>query len=69
MAVQTPAQTPEGPVPFHFPLPLTRVNCPVPTAWRGPATPLILVAPEPEMTGQGNYKVSERVQNLIKRFA
>src|SRR6476469_9002327 len=48
-AVQTPAQTPEGPVPVHLPLPFTRVNRPVPTAWRGPATPLILVAPEPEM--------------------
>ena len=48
-AVQTPEQTPEGPVPFHLPPPLTRVNRPVPTAWRGPATPLILVAPEPEM--------------------
>src|SRR4029077_20725728 len=48
-AVQTPEQTPEGPVPVHLPLPLTRVNRPVPTASRGPATPLILVAPEPEM--------------------
>jgi hypothetical protein len=36
-------------VPFHLPLPFTLVNLPMPTAWRGPATPLILVAPEPEM--------------------
>ena len=48
-AVQTPEQTPEGPVPFHLPTPFTFVNRPVPLARRGPATPLILVAPEPEM--------------------
>src|SRR6185436_11291691 len=49
-AVQIPEQTPEGPVPFHLPMPLDRVKCPTPLATRGPATPLILVAPEPEMS-------------------
>ena len=49
VAPQTPEQTPDGPVPFHLPLPIAGVNLPVPTAWRGPATPLILVAPEPAM--------------------
>lgn len=36
-------------MPFHLPTPLDRVNRPVPMAWRGPATPLILFTPEPEM--------------------
>jgi hypothetical protein len=44
-AVQMPEQTPEGPVPSHLPLPLALVNRPIPLAWRGPATPLILVFP------------------------
>src|SRR5581483_618897 len=48
-ATHTPEQTPDGPVPCQLPLSLTLVNLPMPTAWRGPATPLILVAPEPEM--------------------
>lgn len=48
-AVQMPEQTPDGPVPFHFPLPLAFVNCPVPLARRGPATAFILVCPPPEM--------------------
>jgi hypothetical protein len=34
-----------GPVPSHLPLPLALVNRPIPLAWRGPATPLILVFP------------------------
>jgi len=33
-ATQTPEHTPEGPVPFHLPLPLADENVPVPTAWR-----------------------------------
>jgi hypothetical protein len=30
MALQTPEQTPEGPVPAHIPLPRNRLNRPVP---------------------------------------
>jgi hypothetical protein len=48
MAVQTPEQTPEGPVPFHVPLPRNLLNRPVPWAMRGPATALIRACPEAE---------------------
>jgi hypothetical protein len=46
MALQTPVQTPEGPVPAHVPLPRSRLNRPVPWAMRGPATALKLACPE-----------------------
>lgn len=46
VAVQTPEQTPEGPVPFHSPTPRDRLNRPIPFACRGPATAFILVCPE-----------------------
>ena len=50
MALQTPEQTPEGPVPDHFPWPWHRMNRPLPLATRGPATAVIRVCPSaPEM--------------------
>jgi len=48
MALQTPEQTPEGPVPAHVPLPRNRPNPPVSWAMRGPATASIRTLPEAE---------------------
>ena len=54
-------------MPFHLPTPFTFVNLPVPLAWRGPATPLILVWPEPEMSPvQGNLVRHEFVHSSRK---
>jgi len=39
--VRTPVQTPEGPVPDHFPVARERTKCPEPLAMRGPATAVI----------------------------
>jgi hypothetical protein len=48
MALHTPLQMPEGPVPDQIPLPRDRLNRPVPRATRGPATAFILACPEPD---------------------
>ena len=49
MALQTPEQTPEGPLPVHVPLPRNLLNRPVPWAIRGPATAFIRACPKAEM--------------------
>jgi hypothetical protein len=38
VALQTPEQRPEGPLPFQVPLARAPLNRPVPCAMRGPAT-------------------------------
>ena len=48
MAVHTPKQRPEGPLPAHVPLPRDGPSLPVPLAMRGPATAFIRICPEAE---------------------
>ncbi len=46
VALHTPEQRPDGPVPLHVPLPLRRPKRPAPCAVRGPVIAVMRVLPE-----------------------